>query len=157
MPQGADGARVSYLTLPRLGSYRRSPCQLWHVQQYSFVAFVSVMSFLLCRVYKPIRNSRANDKRPRNARFLDLSQFRILSDGQIVNVHSREAQRCHRQDKPVNDGAALGRSLRLPIKRPTDPLYQTLGLQAPRIQPPPSQRSWRSPTISHLLPRPLRH
>lgn len=70
-------------------------------------------------------------KRPRNARFLGLSPFRILSDGQIVNAHSHEAQRCHRQDKPVNDGAALGTVFAspnqaayrpaLPNTRPTSP------------------------------------
>lgn len=43
MLHGASGARFSYFTFPRLGSYFLMPCQLWHVQQYSLVAFVSVI------------------------------------------------------------------------------------------------------------------
>ena len=43
MLHGVSGARFSYFTFPRLGSYFLMPCQLWHVQQYSLVAFVSVI------------------------------------------------------------------------------------------------------------------
>ena len=47
MLQGVSGARFSYFTFPRLGSYFLMPCQLWHVQQYSFVALVSVIDCIL--------------------------------------------------------------------------------------------------------------
>ena len=59
MLHGVSGAQFSYFTFPRLGSYFLMPSQLWHVQQYSLVAFVSVIvsSF---RMYHS--NIRANKK-----------------------------------------------------------------------------------------------
>ena len=47
MLHGVSGARFSYLTFPRLASYCRIPCQLWHVQQYLLSGLVSVMLILL--------------------------------------------------------------------------------------------------------------
>ena len=74
MLHGVSGARFSYFTFPRLGSYFLMPCQLWHVQQYSLVAFVSVIvsSF---RMYHS--NIRANKNTDRNRIVFSLQQFRF--------------------------------------------------------------------------------
>ena len=74
MLHGVSGARFSYFTFPRLGSYFLMPCQLWHVQQYSLVAFVSVIvsSF---RMYHS--NIRANKNTGRNRIVFSLQQFRF--------------------------------------------------------------------------------
>ena len=74
MLHGVSGAQFSYFTFPRLGSYFLMPCQLWHVQQYSLVAFVSVIvsSF---RMYHS--NIRANKNTGRNRIVFSLQQFRF--------------------------------------------------------------------------------
>ena len=74
MLHGVSGAQFSYFTFPRLGSYFLIPCQLWHVQQYSLVAFVSVIvgSF---RMYHS--NIHANNKTRRKRIVFSLSPFRF--------------------------------------------------------------------------------
>ena len=74
MLYGVSGARFSYFTFPRLGSYFLMPCQLWHVQQYSLVAFVSVIvsSF---RMYHS--NIHANKKTGRKCLDFSRAQFRF--------------------------------------------------------------------------------
>lgn len=74
MLHGVSGARFSYFTFPHLGSYFLMPCQLWHVQQYSLVAFVSVIvsSF---RMYHS--NIHANKKTGRKCLDFSRAQFRI--------------------------------------------------------------------------------
>ena len=74
MLHGVSGARFSYFTFPRLGSYFLMPCQLWHVQQYSLVAFVSVI-FNSFRMYHS--NIRANNKTARKCVVFILSLFRF--------------------------------------------------------------------------------
>lgn len=73
MLHGVSGARFSYFTFPRLGSYFLMPCQLWHVQQYSLVEFVSVIvsSF---RMYHC--NIHANKKTSRKCIVFSPSLFR---------------------------------------------------------------------------------
>ena len=82
MLHGVSGARFSYFTFPRLGSYFLMPCQLWHVQQYSLVAFVSVIvsSF---RIYHS--NIRANGIRAAKGASRALPPLKISHPAQNMN------------------------------------------------------------------------
>ena len=74
MLHGVSGAQFSYFTFPRLGSYFLMPCQLWHVQQYSLVAFVSV---IVRSFHTHHSNIHANEKTVRKCADFSRAQFRI--------------------------------------------------------------------------------
>ena len=103
MLHGVSGARFTYFTFPRLGSYFLMPCQLWHVQQYSLVALVSV---IVRSFHTHHSNIRANKKQGLKTHHLQPLTVQILTDCAKIGFPLREI------NKPTSPDRCKSRAAR---------------------------------------------